>query len=98
MGLYIIGNVMGPLDCKIVLQRDLTFAQIIINHNKVNQLYFHADGKIQMPMLIPDFMRYSIKYDILQGQYGEGGAKINPLKNDLNLKKHRLKPQTYLKN
>jgi len=77
MGLYISGNVNGVVDCRFILQRDLKFAQVILSHNKHSIFYFNADGKIQMKKLIPDFFKYAINYDILEGKFGEGKAKVN---------------------
>jgi len=78
LGLYLNGDINdAPLMCRFVLAKDLKFAQAYISYNNVNYLMFNMEGRIARTGLIPTFLRYTISYDIMKGQWGEGKAKIN---------------------
>jgi len=77
-GIYVNGDVFGPVDARIIVQKDLSFAQLSISHNKKSYIYLNISGKMMMSSsMIPDFLRYEIVYDILEGMYGEGKCKVN---------------------
>merc|ERR1719481_2065809 len=76
-GVYVNGDIFGPLDCRFILQKDLKFAQIIVSQNNVNYVYFNMEGKVEMANLLPKYFKYAITYDLFQGRWGEGRAKVN---------------------
>jgi len=77
VAVYVSGNVLGPIDFRVVVQRDLKFAQIVVSHNKINYLYLNLEGKALMNSMIPEYLKYDVTYDILNGLYGEGRAKMS---------------------
>jgi len=78
LGLYVTGDVNGaPLMCRFILAKDLKFAKAYISYNNVNYLMFNMEGRLARTGLIPTFLRYSISYDIMQGKWGEGEAKVS---------------------
>jgi len=76
-GVYISGNVFGPLDCRFILEKNLKSAQVIVSHNKINYAYVNVVGDIKMAAMLPQYFRYTVTYDLLQGNLGDGVAKIN---------------------
>merc|ERR1711970_627902 len=76
-GVYMSGNVFGPLDCRFILEKNLKSAQVIVSHNKINYAYVNMVGDIKMAAMLPLYFKYTITYDLLQGNLGEGVAKIN---------------------
>merc|ERR1719228_2580710 len=76
-GVYIKGNVNGPLDCRFILEKTLRTAEVVVSYNKINYVYVHMDGDIKMAGLLPQYFQYMATYDLLGGRYGEGKAKVS---------------------
>jgi len=65
-GVILVGDVNGPLDCRVALQKDLKFAQVSVNYNRVNYVFVDVEGKMQMSYssIIPLYLKYSVTYDL----------------------------------
>merc|ERR1719244_554350 len=63
-GVILIGNVEGPLDCRIVLDKELKFAHLIVNHNGVTCVMVKVEGNVEKSSnsLIPASVKYSVTY------------------------------------
>jgi hypothetical protein len=75
-GLFVTGNVDGPVDVKMVFKKDFKAVDFVVKHNNKNFAYVKLNGDAVMEGLIPKKVDYIMKYNIMNSML-EGKAKVN---------------------
>merc|ERR1719481_397142 len=68
------------LNCGFTIQKDLQFAQILIQSHGIDLIYLIVDGGLQMGTWMPESFKYEVKYKLFMSELAEGKVNV-----DLNL-------------
>jgi len=75
-GIFVTGDVHGPVDIKMVVKKDMKKVDFVVKHNNVNYAYIKLNGDAVMQGVIPTKVDYIMKYNIMDSEM-EGKAKVN---------------------
>ena len=75
-GIFVTGDVHGPVDMKMVVKKDMKKVDFVVKHNNVNYAYIKLNGDAVMQGMIPTKVDYIMKYNIMDSEM-EGKAKVN---------------------
>merc|ERR1719334_2505479 len=77
LGLQVTGDVLGPLEVKLLMQEDLKSGEVVIKHNNKTYVVVKVQGEAVMAQkYLPRNVNYVIKYVIGEAHKYQGKAKI----------------------
>merc|ERR1712002_50914 len=77
LGLQVTGDVLGPVEVKLLMQEDLKSGELVIKHNDNSYVVVKVQGEAVMAQkYLPRNVNYVIKYVIGEAHNYQGKAKI----------------------